>query len=456
MDETQIVNEVPIAPVYAQSEPNQPVELGVVAVEYKHQEAEYQDSATVRMRFLPSNRLEFVCPLASKSPLLPFALLTDKGDDIDLGLTGRGVRVMTFFGGTNDSGLLLLPRYSGFQARQPSTTIASAVAHLFNFPDFFGPEDYLLKVGERGWMRCGQVNLTADGWSVTIAAFRESNALIKQLAAKGGYVITHAVRISREDAGTFSSEQFDELLTCLHYFLSFALGRWAGVALPVGYDAEGNIVHEEWGTRSVADGKWNGSTSWFDAHHPELLREVFPGFMTLWKNPVWREPLMHSIYWYLGACDRRVGIGVDAGLILAQTALELLAWTHCVLDRKLVSQKAFTPSKLDASDKVRMLVTSLDIPAKIPAELTGLKGRPGKKWDDALDALTGVRNSLVHPDNKSTTHENTYYDAWRLALWYIDLIILKLCGHNGNYANRLVARFVGEVESVPWSRTSQK
>src|SRR5213594_4444443 len=97
------------------------------------------------------------------------------------------------------------------------------------------------------------------------------------------------------------------------------------------------------------------SSSWFDSHHGELLSQVFPGFMKIWANILWRKPLQDALYWYLGASDRRVGIGVDAGLILAQTALELLAWTYCVLDRKMISAAAFQPRRLSAADKLRLL-----------------------------------------------------------------------------------------------------
>jgi hypothetical protein len=88
-------------------------------------------------------------------------------------------------------------------------------------------------------------------------------------------------QVSREDGSKFSSEQLNELLHCLHYFFSFALGRWAGLALPIGFDSDGNRIFEEWGLRSIADGPWRGGSSWFDSHHGELLPQVFPGFMKI-------------------------------------------------------------------------------------------------------------------------------------------------------------------------------
>ena len=70
---------------------------------------------------------------------------------------------------------------------------------------------------------------------------------------------THVGRMAREHGSTFSSEQLEDLLSCLHQFLSFASGRWAGVALPVGFDTGGNRVFEERGMWRTADGPWNGS-----------------------------------------------------------------------------------------------------------------------------------------------------------------------------------------------------
>jgi hypothetical protein len=174
--------------------------------------------------------------------------------------------------------------------------------------------------------------------------------------------------------------------------------------------------------------------------------------MALWERDLWNKPLMHTLYWYLGASDRRVGVGPDSALIFAQAALEVLAWTHCILDKKIVSATAFKPRALSAADKLRLLASSLDIPKDIPPHLTALHAKQSPKWTDALDAITGIRNSLVHPDSKSGLPNHSYYEAWNLSLWYIEMVLLRLCGHDGGYANRLAAhRWVGQIEPVPWA-----
>ncbi len=290
---------------------------------------------------------------------------------------------------------------------------------------------------------------------ITITATDQTDDLTKSLSQSGGYVITHVVKIERTDGSVFSSDSSEEVLFCLHHFLSFALGRWAGLALPVGFTDSGEKVFEQWGLPMAASGEWSGGQSWFDLHHGQLLSEVFPGFWALWSEPLWQKAIRECLYWYIAANERGTGIGIDTGLILCQTALEHLAWTVCVKVRKLVSTQAFSVRGLNAADKIRLLITSLGIPATIPATLGDLAKPPshisGGKWDDGPHALTEIRNAIIHPDAKLTPTHGAYIDAWKLSIWLVEMCLLRLCDHRGSYGNRLVRRWTGQVEKVPWS-----
>jgi hypothetical protein len=447
----------PIAPVYVQTEPNQPIHIGFVPIQFGLKGTTYQETADVTMRLVPDDRLEFVCPLEGKSPFFALELigLPDNNLEIDLKDRGTSFRAFCLAAGSDHGGIVFSPTQSGLTVTPPSNAISSVTFHLFNFPDFNASQSYILRTGEPPRLsakRCGRVVLKADGWSITIAATDQTDSLVNKLKREGGFILTHVGQVVREDGAVFSSEQIQGVLDCVHYFLSFALGRWAGVALPIGFDADGKRVFEQWGVRRTADGPSNGS-SWFDDRHGDLLSEVFPGFVALWKNDIWREPMTHALYWYLGACDRRVGIGVDTGLILAQTALETLAWTHCILERRMVSPSAFKQRGLSAADKLRLLVSSLGIPKEIPSELSALQAKKGPKWTDGLHAITAIRNSLVHSSTDADLPKSSYFEAWNLSMWYIELVLLRLCGHCGKYANRLVlGRWAGQVETVPWGK----
>jgi len=60
----------------------------------------------------------------------------------------------------------------------------------------------------------------------------------------------------------------------------------------------------------------------------QLLEAVFLGFIKKWKNKIWNEPIEVAIYWYLRSNTMEGGI--DGAIILAQSALELLAYTFIV------------------------------------------------------------------------------------------------------------------------------
>ncbi len=452
MTEREKLSKPPIDAVYLQAKPDEPIELGQVSVQFMQDGTIFERNGAARMRFEPRDRLEFVCPLESLGQLSKLKLFMGTTGAADLTLKDRSVSFGAILSSMGDDGMVFTPCRSPVTVTPPSGALSHATFHLFNFPNFFGPDDYILMTGEpplQGAQVCGRAVLNGAGWNVNIAANEQTGHLEKMLKAKGGYVITHVGRIVREDGSTFTGEQLENLLGCLQYFLSFALGRWAGVALPVGFDADGTRVFEQWGLGHTADGLWSGGLSWFDDHHGDLLSQVFPGFMSLWEGQLWHTPLVHALYWYIGANDRRVGIGVDTGLILAQTALELLAWNHCVMERKMVSPGAFKPRGLAAADKLRLLATSLDIPKEIPPHLPALAGKRNPAWSDGMEALTAVRNTLVHPDGPAVAQES-YAEAWKLALWYIELGLLRLCGHAGKYANRLVQRWAGQTENVPW------
>lgn len=447
-----------IDPIYFQSRANESIEIGEVPVRFTFNGTEFRKTAKVRLRFTPKHRLFFTVPLDDLPHILMLQFLAIENPIFKLVLEDRNLEVETFYAGISDElgGLVLEPKTSGIAATQPTTSIQKVTFHLFNFPSFHGPENYVIVKGDPGLeshIGCEMVTLRADGWTIVIAATEMTSDLVKSLKSDGGFVVTHVGTMSRDDGTVFDDEQLDELLSCLHYFLSFALGRWAGLALPVGVDVSGNRVFEEWGLRHISSGVWNGGCAWWDSMHSELLSEVFPGFVVLWKSDLWQRTLHEALYFYIGAKEGN-GIGVDSSLILAQAALERLSWNYCVFDKKLVSEAAFQPRGLKGPDKLRMLLSSVGIPLLIATDLQALNSNLGKnkkpRWHDGPHAITDIRNAVVHPDPKTPLEPNSEYDGWRLAMWYIDLVVLFLCGHQGRYSNRLTTRWAGTLEWVPW------
>ena len=159
------------------------------------------------------------------------------------------------------------------------------------------------------------------------------------------------------------------------------------------------------------------------------------------------------IYWYLSSNCSTLGrgIGIDAGIILTQAAIERFSFEYAVRYKRLIEAEGF--KKLKASDKFRLLFSSLDIPIEIPSSLPEFQKLANQfNWLDAPQAITEVRNTLVHPENKRRGQfGKVLFSVWNLSQWYLELALLRICEYSGTYGNRLILqRWIGNVEPVPW------
>jgi len=286
-------------------------------------------------------------------------------------------------------------------------------------------------------------------WRIRLSSLATTHDHFKALEETGGYALTHVGALERADGKTFKGDAANGVLQAMRFFLSFAKGALCTPVCPVGFDGTVTRVWEQW---SSPDGPWASQISWFDPHTSQQMEDLFAGFMRRWQNSEWQSALREVLYWYFNANDSYRGI--DAGIILMQTALERLSFEYAVRDRRLIEATGF--KDLRASDAFRLLLSSLDIPIEIPAELHSLTALSKKlNWVDAPHALTEVRNALVHPDHKRRSQvSSAYLDAWQLGLWFLELAILRVCAYEGTYSNRLQPHYVGEVQSVPWTPRS--
>ncbi len=323
-----------------------------------------------------------------------------------------------------------------------STEIARIVFHLFNFIDFFG-----MARSQDDKCVTEHIKLDYQGWEINISSLPATKDDITILKTEGGFRITHVGNLQRTDRTPFSGKDAASYLNGLGLFLSFVKGCWCQPICAVGYNPSDDIVWQSWSSPEP----WQAPPSWFDPHNSSQMALLFPGFMSRWADSDWNKALHEVIYWYLIA--NHDFQRVDAGIILGQTAIERLSYEISVNDKKLLSKNGF--NKLWASDKFRLLFSSLRIPVDIPSESVEFRKLSSKmKWIDAAHALSEIRNSLVHPERKIDQMSSTlYFEAWNLCLWYVEMSILALCGYMGTYGNRLKqTRWIGQVEDVPWKK----
>lgn len=219
------------------------------------------------------------------------------------------------------------------------------------------------------------------------------------LQSQGGYALTHICKLERLDRSPFSVDEARDQLEAFSYYLSFARGLWLAPMLLTGFDAEGKQIFEEW-SACRAD-SWRNTYMWFYTDSTDLV-EAFPGFMRRWQDKNWRELVQESIHWYVES-NKQAG-GVDGAIVLQQAALERLAWVFLVEDKRNLSADGF--HKLSAADKIRQLLSHLGISLGIPNRLTNLIQLANRQnWVDGPQAITEMRNAIVHPDPKSVIRE---------------------------------------------------
>lgn len=319
----------------------------------------------------------------------------------------------------------------------------AVVSHLFSFPDFrAGQHQSDAAPG------CGLLVLESEHWRTSIQSLPDGNATDQawqRINQEGGCFLTHVTKLERKDGNPFSREDARKQHSLLSNFLSFVKGGKCWPVCEVGLDGAGAKTWESFASPQTS----NPPFSWFDRLQGHQAEKLFPLFAKRWQqSDAWRDGLKHAIYWYMQANTSGGHPGIDSAIILAQTALERLAHHYTAVDRKMISPEGF--KKLKASDKLRMLFSSLDIPTEITGATADIQ-RVAKqyKWMDGPHAITDIRNSLVHPDSKRRM-DGCYVDAWKLSLWYLELSILALCGYDDIYQNRLSPSDPGQAGHVPW------
>jgi len=177
-------------------------------------------------------------------------------------------------------------------------------------------------------------------------------------------------------------------------------------------------------------------------------------FFALWKDEDDRDFLTSMIHWYVES-NGHSGF-TEGSIIMAQTALELAYnWLLIEKEKYMVGNDA---QNISASNKLRLLLSHLRVKPTFPAKLTHLSKMEGKLLD-CPEAITVVRNAIIHSHEQKRKdlrkiEDVTKAQALYVAIWYIELVMLKVLEYDGLYRNR-VANDSSELELVPWAATNR-
>jgi hypothetical protein len=449
-----------LRPVYTTPEINQPILLYEGSLEITQNEQTIQGEGRICFEWFPRAgiRFQFNSDHASDFfvSLDPAKLtLVDASATTDISLTNYSV------GQTLSA--------SGWIEKQleigSDQNLAYVLCHIVNFHDCLGSQCAAFK-SESSWTALQRHVLGAERWQLTLDQLETTAKHVKQLDAQGGFAITHVAKLERSDSQKFAGKDAVEFLNLCGNFFSFARGFRVPIMLLAGYDKNQAKSWKYWAPRSCQS--WCPTVSWLPKHRHSALSEVFPGFFQLWRE--WSDLANIVLNEYLES--NAGGRFAEHSILLAQIALEMIAWTLLVEKESVISKEGF--DKLPASDKLRLLLSKLGIPREIPPScydcqppysqrdassllpnLFQLAKDSQLKWVDGPHALTELRNGIAHPKKLQrvlgANHE-ARCEARRLGLWYLELVLLALMNYQGCYANRLIIpRHEGTNDRVPWS-----
>jgi hypothetical protein len=439
-------------PVYDADLINQPVQLyaGPLSAEYSN--GTLSGNGTIRFEWLPKPRIHFQFDVPQASREMPNI---GKTRLIAVNANRRLMANVTFLGANESNEQCARGEVVGDETSSIEVQLRHVIFHLPNFGRV--PGEFIRdETAARNW--AGRLAMEAAGWKITLDRIKPpesplwADPLYDKLDDTAGYAITHVGRIERSDGSDFSVEDVDKALRILFHFFSFCRGAWCSPQLPVGFNASDDRVWERWQARPTDN--WKRVGTWLNDSRG--MNAALPGYFERFGSDVWEETIRVATFWYVEANESAGGI--EGATILIYTALELLAWTLLVKDRAVLSEDGF--DKLPAMDKLRLLASASDIPLATPASLVEIsKLAKEYNWSDAPQSLASIRNALVHPKVKLRqkgliTDTRTLKECWRLGLWFLELILLRLTKYEGVYVNRLDTDGAGnrKTASVPWSK----
>lgn len=426
---------VGLKPIYPMASVNQDITLYEGELEMEQETVRLSGKGVVQFQWLPRPGLRFFfdpSPENEHKPLLK---------DCTLHLLERnGHAKASVFGYDTaiDKGVYKVRGEVRDHEVGQNQDVTSILFHVVNFIDCIGSRVRT----EEGWKTwSGRSVIEAGEWRITLDKIEEFSQTFEELEATGGFAITHVGKLERSDGNQFHPKEAEVLFEALFRYLSFCRGAWVAPVLPVGFAENGDRVWEKWRGWKIEG--WRKVRSGFNSQSVDGLVKGFPGFYKRWQDKNWTMPLLLSIHWYVEA--NMTSGGVEGSIILAQTAFELLGWTHLVEERQELDKNGY--EKLPAMEKLRRLLSICGIPAAEPSSLSRLNDAAkaqGNVWNDGPQAITEVRNALVHSNpakSKKVFDEDRriVHEVWNLSLWYLELILLRTFDYKGEYSSRVAA-----------------
>jgi hypothetical protein len=249
-----------------------------------------------------------------------------------------------------------------------------------------------------------------------------------------------------------SAADVDRLTRRLFILLSLVASREVGVGPVCGLTNAGEVVWASWGSPRLRPGR--PGVRWCPPHLvAKALPAIAEGFARLSEQDEAMGVVVDRAINHLLAADGNEPL--DVRVPVACVGLEMLGWA--ILQRHGWADKDVL-EKMPAAAMTRLLLRWTGVPTTIPAGFDALAARRDSRHrgGGSPEVLWGVRNKLVHPPNRLDNPEwpssAELVECWQLANWFLELVVLRVLGYEGQYWSRLrLGRYGADVEQVPWT-----
>ena len=342
---------------------------------------------------------------------------------------------------------ILIPTEQPVTVFTDSTKFNECNFSLINFPSIWGKQDIRFTKEINGKPRnfvTQHLKLRAHPWLTEITAVDSLMSLHYKLAREGGSAITHSGSVKQSNGQNFCLKELELFLKALHLFLSFARGSYCGLALISAQDSNRKRVWQQWGTYKAEPWQRDLAT-WVCGLQSEMLCTIFEGFWKRANEQTIQDTVSKAIHWYLRSNESNEP---EVSIILTHAALERL--TFATVGKRLARKEG---------EWITSALKTMGIDPQVPEHCKELLSLRAKyQWHQGPHALVDIRNDLIHPKNRrGVISPDAYAEARDLGQWYIELMLLQLFDHTGQYLNRLRRGqgYQSEVEDVPWAATKE-
>jgi hypothetical protein len=309
---------------------------------------------------------------------------------------------------------------------------------LFEIPNFFDFNGEAVHDVDEKVYPSTRFILTDEKYEIIIDKVKDFSSLSSNLKDIGGYVL-NAVGCIKRIGGNITLSELVNMKDAFSLFLTFLKGRRISWVIAKAY-YEGECVWQYYDTSYVDN--YKSVLTWLP-HHLNNQEHLWMQFLKLYSKD--QFAIRVAIHWYVEANANSAF--AEGSVVLIQNAHELLYNWLMIETFKIV--KGEDGKNIAAANKLRILLSKLEVDTSIPNTLTALLLIDSSF--DGPDAFCQIRNAIVHANDEKrkkliSLPPGAVFEALQLGIRYVEFTLLFMLNHEGLYNDRCLL-----VEKpVPW------